>query len=497
MGTGNTAMTQRLTQSALAGLPTAVAVPGYDRAAVRPGILHVGMGNFHRAHQALYCEDLLNKGGDPSWGILGAGVMPADGAMRADLLAQDGLYSLTEMSAEAQNTKVVGVLAGFLTVAEGHGPIVAAMADPGIRIVSLTVTEGGYFVSAETGGFNPEHPSIRADIENPERPTTVFGAIVAGLRARRAASAPPFTVMCCDNLPHNGHVTRTAVVGVARGQDPGLAAWIEDNVAFPSAMVDRITPATNAAQRAYLTKTHGFEDARPVFCEDFRQWVLEDNFPQGRPALEAAGVQFVADVTPFEHMKIRMLNGGHAIIAYPAGLLGIEYAHEAMQNPLVAAFFDKLERDEIFPVVEPVPGMTQEQYLASLNHRLLNPRIEDTIRRLCLDGSNRQPKFIVPSIEDNLAAGRPVAGLALESALWCRYCFGTDDAGNVIDPNDPDWARITATAKTARDNPYAWLEMRDIYGNLADNAAFATAFAGWLGDLFEYGTEAVLRRYTG
>ncbi|WP_339950597.1 mannitol dehydrogenase family protein [uncultured Albimonas sp.] len=490
-------MRTRLSNSALAALPEGISAPGYDRSALGPGILHVGMGNFHRAHQAVYADDLLRAGGDPAWGILGAGVMPADEAMREGLAAQDHLYSVTEMGPQGDDVRVIGAMAGFLPVTPGHGPMIAAMADPAVRIVSLTVTEGGYFVSAQTGGFNAGHPSIRADIAEPERPTTVFGAIVAGLRARRAAGLAPFTVMCCDNLPHNGAVTRAAVCGVARGQDPGLADWIEAEVAFPNGMVDRITPATTEPRRAGLAAGHGLDDARPVFCEPFRQWVLEDNFPAGRPALETVGVQFVEDVTPYEHMKIRMLNGGHAMIAYPAGLLGLEFAHDAMADAQVAGFFEKVERTEVFDVVEAVPGATPEQYLASLKDRFGNPRIEDTIRRLCLDGSNRQPKFIVPSIEDNLAAGRPVPGLALESALWARYCLGVDEAGGAIAPNDPDWERLTEQAGRAKRDPLAWLELRDVYGGVADHPGFRESFARALDALYARGVRAVLAEYLG
>lgn len=490
-------MSTRLSNASLDALPAGVAAPGYDRAGLAPGILHVGFGNFHRAHQAVYADDLLRAGGDPAWGILGAGVMPADEQMREGLAAQDHLYSVTEMGPGGDDVRVVGAVAGFVKVEQGHGPLIAAMGDPRVKIVSLTVTEGGYFVSAETGGFNPDHPAIRADIADPGGPTTVFGAIVAGLRGRRASGGRPFTVMCCDNLPHNGAVTKAAVLGVARGQDPELARWIEGECAFPNAMVDRITPATTEARRAALAATHGLDDARPVFCEPFRQWVLEDHFVDGRPDFGAVGVQFVADVTPYEHMKIRMLNGGHAMIAYPSGLLGLEFAHDAMGDAQVAAFFEKVERDEVFGVVEAVPGATQEQYLALLHERFGNPRIEDTIRRLCLDGSNRQPKFIVPSIEDNLKAGRPARGLALESALWARYCLGVDEAGRTIAPNDPAWDRLTAQAARAKENPAAWLEMRDIYGGLADHEGFRSQFTEWLAALHAKGVRAALADYLG
>ena len=262
-------------------------------------------------------------------------------------------------------------------------------------------------------------------------------------------------------------------------------------------MVDRITPATTDRERQILKDEFGVEDNWPVFGEPFKQWVLEDNFPAGRPALETVGVQFVDDVSPFELMKIRILNGGHATIAYPAGLMDIHFVHEAMENDLVRGFLQKLEQDEIIPTVPPVPDTDLGDYFKLIDKRFSNPKIGDTIRRLCLDGSNRQPKFIIPTIADRLKAGKGVDGLALESALWCRYCFGTTDSGAVIEPNDPNWDRLVTTSKKAKDSPGAWLAMEDIYGGVGKSAVFAQAFAAALGALWANGTQATLKRYIG
>jgi mannitol 2-dehydrogenase len=301
--------------------------------------------------------------------------------------------------------------------------------------------------------------------------------------------------MCCDNIPHNGHVTRDAVCGLAKLSDPGFAVWVEENVAFPNGMVDRITPATGDRERDILKKDFGVEDGWPVFCEPFRQWVLEDRFPLGRPALEEAGVQFVDDVAPFELMKIRILNGGHAAIAYPSGLMDIHFVHEGMANRLVRGFLSKLHRDEIIPTVPPVPGTDLEDYRALIEKRFANPKIGDTIRRLCLDGSNRQPKFIVPTIADRLKAGASVEGLALESALWCRYCHGTSDSGAAIEPNDPNWDRLARTSLAAKAEPRAWLAMEDIYGDVGKSPVFEAAFSRQLEALWAHGTAETLTRY--
>jgi mannitol 2-dehydrogenase len=414
--------------------------------------------------------------------------------MRQKLLAQDLLTTVVEQEADTSTARVTGGMIDYLKPGDSAA-VIAKLTDPAIRIVSLTITEGGYYIDPASQKFDPRHPDIAYDAAHIHAPKTAFGLILAGLLARRSAGIEPFTVMSCDNIPGNGHVTENAVIGLARLLDPELASWVKDNVAFPNGMVDRITPATSDRERDLLAENFGIEDNWPVFCESFRQWVLEDKFPAGRPALEKVGVQFVADVAPYEHMKIRILNGGHATIAYPAGLMDIHFVHEAMENRLVAAFLSKVENDEIIPVVPPVPDTNLNAYFALCERRFGNPKIGDTIRRLALDGSNRQPKFIIPSAADRVAAGQSVTGLALVSALWCRYCYGTTDSGTVIEPNDPSWDRLTAQAKLAKDDPKAWLAMTDIYGDLARNATFVAAFSHALTTLWSMGTRATLEKY--
>ncbi len=489
-------MAIRLSLDTLDRLPEGVGRPLYARGELGAGIVHFGVGNFHRAHMQVYLDRLMNAGRDRDWAIVGAGVTPHDLRMRDALASQDLLTTVVEQSAERSAAHVTGVMTEFLPPMEA-GPIIARLADPAIRIVSLTVTEGGYFVNPATGRFDPENPAILADAASPDTPKTVFGMILAGLMARRAAGHAPFTVMSCDNVPHNGAVCRDAVAGLAASRDPGLAAWVREVVAFPNAMVDRIAPATSDRERAITRDAFGIDDAWPVFCEDFLQWVVEDAFPAGRPAFEAAGAEFVGDVTPWEMMKIRILNGGHAIIAYASGLMDVHFVHEGMEHPLVRAFLQKIEREEIIPVVPPVPGADLDAYFRKVEERCLNPKIGDTIRRLCFDGSNRQPKFIIPSIADRLDRGLPVEGLALESALWCRYCYGTTESGKAIEPNDPSWDRLQERARMARDDPSAWLAMRDIYGRTAEAPGFSDAFGRWLAAIWAEGTEATLRRYLG
>ena len=483
-----------LSRSALGALTGRVDVPRYDRAALRAGILHIGVGNFHRAHQAVYLDDRFNAGSDLDWAIVGAGVRESDLAMRRDLAAQDFLTTVVAQEASHASARVTGAMIDFIEPGDGAA-VLATLADPAIRIVSLTITEGGYCIDPATQRFDAAHPEIVADAAGIASPRGAFGLIVAGLMRRRAAGIAPFTVMSCDNLPGNGHVAHDAVTGLAGLVDPGLARWIDDCVAFPNSMVDRITPATTSRERLQLEAAYGIRDARPVFCEGYRQWVLEDRFPAGRPALEEVGVHFVTDVTPFELMKVRILNGGHAAIAYPAALLDIHFVHEAMDEPLVRGFLSKLLADEIVPEVPPVPGTDLRDYQASVLRRFGNPRIGDTVRRLCFDGSNRQPKFILPTVADRLRKGRTVDGLALAGALWCRYCWGSTDSGAAIEPNDPGWARLASHAREARNNPRAWLAMRDIFGDLGDDPRYAAAFSHALDALWRDGTRATLARY--
>ncbi|MBL8597060.1 MAG: mannitol dehydrogenase family protein [Devosia sp.] len=483
-----------LSRDAFDELAATAAVPHYDPAALKAGIVHFGVGNFHRAHQAVYLDDLFNLGLDHDWGLIGAGVRPGDDAMRLKLEAQNWLTTVVEQEADASTARVTAPMIGHLPVGDSAA-IIAQLAEPAIRIVSLTITEGGYYIDPATQAFDPTHPEIAWDAQNIAAPRTVFGLILAGLRARRDAGIAPFTVMSCDNIPGNGHVTQNAVAGLAELVDPELARWVRSSVAFPNGMVDRITPATTDRERALLRGTFGIADRWPVFCETFKQWVLEDNFPLGRPTLEKVGVQFVPDVAPFEHMKIRILNGGHATIAYPAALLDIHFVHEAMENALVRGFLETVEREEIIPIVPPVPDTDLDDYYALIDRRFSNPKIGDTITRLCLDGSNRQPKFILPSAADRIAQGKGVAGLALVSAFWARYCYGTSDSGRTIAPNDPNWTRLSETAKRAKDDPAAWLGMTDIFGRLALEPAYVAAFSHALRTIWATGTKATLEAY--
>lgn len=485
-------MSIRLSQSTLAALPDNVATPAYDRTALRPGMLHIGVGNFHRAHQAVYLHRLFEQGRDHEWALVGAGVRSADALMRERLSAQDWLYTVAELDPVRLSASVIGSITDFVEVAPE--PLIARAADPAIRIVSLTITEGGYFTDAKTGGFDAAHAEIQADVVA-GTPRGVFGILVEALKRRFDAGVPPFTVMSCDNLPENGHAARRATVGFARLVDDALAARIDAEVAFPNGMVDCITPATTDARRAMISETFGIDDAAPVVCEPFRQWVLEDDFRMGRPRLEEVGVEFVSNVAAYELMKLRILNGGHAAIAYPGALLGHTYAHEAMADPDIAAWLDALETREIVPTLGPISGVDYGVYLATIKDRFANPRVADTIARLCLDGSNRQPKFVLPTIADAVATRRPIRGLALEVALWCRFCAGPDEVGRETVIDDERAETLRNKARAARTDPAAFLDMHDVFGSLGQNPTFVLAFSEALARLHAGGTRATLRAY--
>ena len=483
-----------LSDATLNELPETFARPTYDRAALTPGIVHIGLGNFHRAHQAWYLHRLFELGLDHDWAIIGAGVRPNDAAQRAKLLAQDCLSTLIELDPSGTSAEVVGAMIDYVPVEEGNAALICRMADPAIRIVALTVTEGGYYVDPATKGFDAAHPDIRHDAAHPDRPRTAFGAMVAALRRRRDRGVGPFTGQSCDNLQGNGAVLRQTVVSLARASDPDLAEWIDASCTFPNSMVDCITPVTGPAELA-LARKLGIDDAVPVTHERFRQWVIEDDFCAGRPDWDRVGATFSDRVHDYEAMKIRILNAGHQIVANPGEILSVETISDCMAQPLIHAFFRKVQQEEIVPHVKPVPDLAPEDYVDLVGRRFSNPAIVDTTRRVAFDGSARHTGFVLPILRDGLGTGAPVEGLALVEALWARMCEGRREDGTEIEPNDPLWDTLRSAAKAAREHPRAWLEQRRFYGDLAEAPRFADAFERWLDSIWSSGCEASLQAY--
>ncbi len=477
----------------IANLPDGVRGPRYERDELSAGIVHIGLGNFHRAHQAWYLHRLMDQGLAQDWAILGAGVRAGDAAQRERLLDQDCFTTLIELDPKGKSAEVIGSMIGFINVADDNGPLIAHMSEAAIRIVALTVTEGGYYLSPE-GGFDADHDDIKHDAATPDMPRTAFGAMIAALKARRDSGAGPFTCQSCDNLQANGDILRQTVVGLAKLSDPELAAWINDNVTFPNAMVDCIVPATGPSELA-LAREFGIEDNAPVTHENFRQWVIEDKFCAGRPDWDKVGATFTDDVHAFEAMKLRQLNAGHQIIATPGELLSVPTIAGTMANPLIKGLFRKIEIDEIAPHVHTVPEMTALEYVDLIDDRFSNPEIYDTTRRVAFDGSSRHSGFLHPILRDALTAGTAIDGLVLVEALWARMCEGTREDGSLIEPNDPFWGALNATALKAKNNPQAWIDQEQAYGDLGANPRFAESFAKWHGLIQSDGTEAALQAY--
>ena len=483
-----------LSNSTLTKLPSGVKIPNYDRNNLTAGIVHIGLGNFHRAHQSWYLHRLMQQGQAHDWAIIGAGVKEFDKAQRLKLQAQDFLTTLLELSPVGRRVEVVGSMIDYVPIEADNGALIAQMAKPEIKIVTLTVTEGGYYIDPVSKSFDSNHPDIVYDATHPEAPKTAFGAMVAALRLRRDSRVGPFTCQSCDNLQGNGATLRQVIVALAELSDPKLSEWIEANCSFPNSMVDCIVPATTAKELD-LVHDLGISDEVPVTHEDFRQWVIEDDFCAGRPDWDIAGATFTNDVHDFEMMKIRILNGGHQVIAVPGELLSIETIDQCMKNSLLGPLFKKVILSEVAPHVKPVPSITPENYVDLVHKRFSNPKIIDTTRRVAFDGSSRQPGFLIPSIRDGLANATPIDGLALIQASWARMCEGSREDGTVIEPNDPFWDELQANAKAARSNPSVWLEMNQIYGNLAREPQFANSFKFWFDVIWDQGLDKAIKIY--
>jgi fructuronate reductase len=460
-----------------------------------PGIVHLGLGAFFRAFGAIYIEDAVKaSGGD--WGIIGVSLRRPD--TRDRLAPQDWAYTSVELGPDGERLRQVEIIREVLVAPEDPQAVLDRMSDPVIRIVSLTVTEKGYCHDPATGRLNPTHPDIQHDLENP-LPVSAPGFLVRALQRRRAAGQLPFTVLTCDNLPGNGMLVRGIVLDFARRLDPALADWIAAEGRFPSTMVDRITPATKEEDIDRLAATTGFLDEAPVLHEPFRQWVVEDDFVPGygteaRPDLAASGVEMVADVTPYEHMKLRMLNGTHSSLAYLGYLAGHENIAETVSDPVFATFINRLWREEIMPSFAPPAGIDLADYAKALFDRYANPAIRHRTWQIAMDGSQKLPQRILGTIADDLKAGRPCPGLILAVAAWMRYVGGIDEKGQAIDVRDPLAERLRALsdgADTPEAKVTALLSVREIFdADLAEQLAGPVTQA--CRSLLELGTRKAL-----
>jgi mannitol 2-dehydrogenase len=487
-----------LAPRSLASLNEQVATPSYDRSRVRAGIVHLGVGGFHRSHQAMYLDRLMTAGQALDWGICGVGVLPADRAMQEAMAAQDCLFTVVVKHPDGSlDARVIGSIVEYLFAPDDPEAVVEKMADPATRIVSLTVTEGGYNASAVTGEFDGSDPGVVHDLQPGAALRTSFGLVVEALVRRRERGIPPFTVVSCDNIPANGDLARSSYAAFAALRDPELGAWVAGHVPFPNSMVDRITPATTDADRAELAARFGVQDRWPVVCEPWTQWVLEDSFADGRPPLEDAGVQLVADVVPYELMKLRLLNAGHQVLAQPGRLAGFGYVHEACDDPLFRRLLQGYLDEEATPTLAPVPGIDLGRYQAELLGRFSSPAIADTLTRICAQASDRIPQFLLPVLRANLASGGEIRRSVAVLAAWARSAEGRDDDGGPVELTDSRADRLAARAGRHDGDLLAFVSDREIFGDLADDERFAASYRECLASLRTRGTRATLEDLIG
>jgi mannitol 2-dehydrogenase len=486
----------KLNKHNLNRLAPEVILPAYTLSDTRQGIAHIGVGGFHRAHQAYYTDALMNAGEGLDWAICGVGLRAEDRRARDDLKEQDYLFTLFELGdTDDTEVRVIGAIRDMLLAEDGAQALIDKLASPEIRIVSLTITEGGYCIDDSTGEFMAQLPQIQHDLAHPNTPKTVFGFLCAALAKRRAAATPAFTLMSCDNLPHNGSVTRKALLAFAALRDVDLRDWIASNVSFPNAMVDRITPMTSTEHKLQLHDKHAIDDAWPVVCEPFVQWVLEDKFVNGRPAWEKVGVQFTDDVTPYEEMKIKLLNGSHLALTYLGFLKGYRFVHETMNDPLFVRYMRAYMDLDVTPQLSPVPGIDLTEYKNTLEARFSNQAIADQLERVCSDGSSKFPKFTVPTINRLIADGQETKRAALVVAAWALYLKGVDENGQTYSIPDPRAAFCQALVADDALITQRLLAVEEIFGTaIPHSPEFVAAFEWCCNSLRDVGVTTTLER---
>jgi fructuronate reductase len=490
----------RLSLDTLAVLPAAVARPAYDPRSVGIGIVHLGIGAFHRAQTAVFSDDALalDQG---NWGICGVSLRSAD--VRDRLSPQGGMYTAVEKSPTGIRRRIIGSVREVLFLGDQREEVKTRLAAAETRIVSLTITEKGYCHDPATGKLNLRHPDVVHDLAHPEQSQSAIGLIVSAFDARRRSHGGPLTVLCCDNLPHNGAMVRGLVAAFAEARDAALARWIAEHASFPSTMVDRIVPATTDADIADNDAALGMHDAAPVMHEPFKQWAIEDNFVAGRPRWEDVGAELVDDVAPFEAMKLRLLNGSHSAFAYLGFLAGHEYIYQVAAQPDFVAFMRRLMADEVVPTLTVPTGVDIVAYQRALVTRFGNPALPHRTQQIAMDGSQKLPQRLLGTVRDNLSAGRRIDLLALAVAGWMRYVSGRDEAGRAIEVSDPlaeEFARIAAGSRVHDGGDPAVLAsgllgIRAIFGDdLPADQRFAGRVSTWLTSLFAAGATQTVAR---
>ncbi len=486
----------QLNQTNLSKIAQRIPCPTYDRARLTTGIVHIGVGGFHRSHQAYYVHQLLEKHGVTDWAICGVGLREADRHMANVLRDQDGLYTLVTQYPDGKvESEVIGSITKYLLAVDDPQSVIDVMAHPDTKIVSLTITEGGYNFNSTTGEFDFTNPDIQHDLTYPDNPKTVYGYLMAALRKRHADGLPPFTMLSCDNIQHNGDMLRRMLLAFAESQDVKIASWIAEAVGFPNSMVDRITPVTTPEVTSYLKENHQVSDAWCVVCEPYIQWVVEDNFSNGRPPLERLGVQFVPDVTPYEKMKIRLLNAGHSVLGIPGAIHGHPTIDACMEDTVFARFMRLFMDTEVTPILGKVEGVDLEKYKDSLEERFANPNIKDSVSRICAESAAKLPKFLIPTLRENLETGGSIRHATFILAAWCYYSDkGVSEKGDPLDIIDVHKEELHQAAKRTEDNWTAFLNQPEIFADLSKNERFVAAYTSAVRAIYEQGDIRKLMR---
>ncbi len=484
-----------LNRQNLSQLANHVQVPDYRVEDVKTGIVHIGVGGFHRAHQAMYTDALMSQTGELDWGICGIGLREGDRKMQQILAAQDYLYTLVEKHAGGERkARVIGAITDFLIATDSPAAIIEKMAEPTVKLVSLTITEGGYNLDSATGEFMADNADVQYDLQNPQTPKLVFGYLLAALKLRKQRGIAPFTLMSCDNIQHNGDVLKKMLLAYIELADGEFASWVNEHVMFPNSMVDRITPSTTQEDIDQLAEQHVI-DGWPVVCEPFTQWIIEDAFCNERPAWEAVGAQFVPAVSPYEKLKLRMLNAGHSVLGLCGSLADTNTIHESMQVDALKTLLSNFMSQEVMPTLDPVEGIDVEQYKQTLLERFANPNIKDSLARICLQSSAKIPVFLLPTVQDNLRQQGQVKISALVLACWCYYSDKQQSQqGTSLDIQDDMAERLHQAAAQTSENPLAFLQLEAVFGQLASQPDFTQLYTDFVKRL--YAGEDVLKMAT-
>jgi len=471
--------TIKLKQQNINSIASQLPCPTYDRDLIKTGIVHIGVGGFHRSHQAYYIHQLLGDTQNSEWGICGIGIREGDRNIATVLEQQDCLYTLITQHPEGNETcEVIGSIVDYIFAFETPDLAIDRMAHADTKIVSLTITEGGYNFNPNTGAFDFDNPDIQHDLQYPNNPKTVFGYLAAALEKRRNNGLVAFTILSCDNIQHNGAVTRSMFLSFVKKKNPSLYNWIKDEVCFPNSMVDRITPVTPQSSIDFLNTKHQLKDAWPIVCEPYIQWVIEDDFSNGRPPLEKLGVQFVPDVTPYEKMKIRLLNAGHSVLGIPGAIHGHDTINACMEDKIFATFMRQFMDNEVTPQLGEIEGIDLTDYKNSLEKRFANPNIKDGVQRICSESSAKLPKFLIPTVLENLATEGSIRYGTFILAAWCYYSDKRMDINhNEIDIIDERKEELHHNAKQYEQNHLSFLRIPDIFGSLLDNKRFVKEYS--------------------